>query len=264
MSIYVGVLNGEHDHHLSWPLDADISIDLTNWREVGKNHNQIVSLNSACCELVTEKGMKRSPIYTRFVSHSLLSYDSTTNTEYLQNDCLQLRVNEVILYSTALINKTPFWQYLNNGYQSLHEFTLTEFSKRKLFGNVCYSSPFYTHHHGCYKMCLRINSNGFGVKDTHVSVFVRLMAGEYDDQLRWPFVGNIDIELLNWREDKGHHKMNLPILASNGFVQVTKGMYGNACGHSHFIAHKSLVYNQVRNTEYLQDDCLRFRINLKC
>ena len=63
----------------------------------------------------------------KFIPHSSLSYNSTTNTEYLQNDCVRLRVSKVILYSTALLNKTPSWQNPHNGYQSLHEFTLTDF-----------------------------------------------------------------------------------------------------------------------------------------
>ena len=28
------------------------------------------------------------------------------------------------------------------------------------------------------------------------------MAGEYDDQLEWPFVGKINIKILNWKEDE--------------------------------------------------------------
>ena len=47
----------------------------------------------------------------------------------------------------------------------------------------------------------KVCANGYGrAKGTHVSVFYTLMAGEYDDQLEWPFVGKIDIEILNWRD----------------------------------------------------------------
>ena len=104
-----------------------------------------------------------SPVFNMFISHLSLSYNSTTNTEYLQNDCVRLRVSKVILYSTALLNKTPYWQNPHNGYQSLHEFTLTEFSKRKQFNNRFYSSPFYTHEYG-YRLCQHGYDSG---KDTH-------------------------------------------------------------------------------------------------
>ena len=29
--------------------------------------------------------------------------------------------------------------------------------------------------------------------------------GEYDNELEWPFEGDIRVELLNWRADKNHH-----------------------------------------------------------
>ena len=54
-------------------------------------------------------------------------------------------------------------------------------------------------------MCLRVEANGYGSgKATHVSVFVCLMRGEYDDQLKWPFRGDITIQLLNQSRDEGH------------------------------------------------------------
>ena len=54
-------------------------------------------------------------------------------------------------------------------------------------------------------MCLQVYPNGNREgKGTDVSVFAYLMRGEHDDQLQWPFEGDLIIELLNWRVDKGH------------------------------------------------------------
>ena len=74
-------------------------------------------------------------------------------------------------------------------------------------------------------MCLEVYSNGehSSSKGTHLSVYVRLMAGDNDHQLQWPFVGDIDIMLLNWREDDRHYKKTISIIASNGLVRVLKG-----------------------------------------
>ena len=77
------------------------------------------------------------------------------------------------------------------------EVTLQEFGKYRRDKATWFSSPFYTHTHG-YKLCLVIYPNGRGDgSDTHVSMFIRLMQGEFDDELDWPFIGNITIELLN-------------------------------------------------------------------
>ena len=283
VSVCVLLLEKEKDDHLDWPLDASIVIDLIDWTPRSEIQEKFdiqftFDLNSAS-NLVTKEGIKRSPINSLFIPHSSLSYSSTTNTEYLQNDCVRLRVSKVILYSPTLLNKTPSWQNPHNGYQSLHEFTLTEFSKRTQISNTHYSSPFYTYQHG-YKFCLIVSANSEDDsdhdecmfddsaaaadidEDTHVSVYARLMAGEYDDQLKWPFVGKINIELLNWREDNAHFKIVFSITADDGFIKVTNGVLGEVIGDK-FVAHSLLIYDRIRNTaEYLQDDCLRFRVNV--
>ena len=82
------------------------------------------------------------------------------------------------------------------------EFTLNEFSKRKQLNNTFYGPSFYTNQHG-YKMCLKVYANGSDDgKDTHVSVYVNIMAGDNDEQLQWPFVGDIEFMLLNWRRTR--------------------------------------------------------------
>ena len=86
------------------------------------------------------------------------------------------------------------------------------------------------------------------------------MAGEYDDQLQWPFVGDVDIELLNWKKNKKHHQTAISVRATSGLVRVLEGEYGSSLGYPQFISHSSLLYNSTTNTEYLQDDCLRFRV----
>ena len=260
LSVGVLLLKGDAVNIIC-PLEIGFMIDLLNWREDKQNCQAVLEFNSAN-NLVTKKGTRRSPIYKNFVPHSSLSYDSTTNTEYLQNDCVRLRVNKVILYSTALLNKTPSWQNPHNSYQSLHEFTLTEFSKRKQFNHQHMSSSFYTHQVG-YKFSIRVYANGWGSsKGAYVSVYVNQLAGDYDDQLEWPFVGNFDFELLNWRNNKEHHKTTLSIDARHGFVKVTEGIFGKPWGFHDFISHSSLTYDPTRNTEYLQEDCLRFRVNM--
>ena len=59
------------------------------------------------------------------------------------------------------------------------------------------------------------NDNGEG---THVSEYAVLMRGKHDQHLQLPFTGDVIIELLNWREDKEHHKKMVTIVESHGFV----------------------------------------------
>ena len=47
-------------------------------------------------------------------------------------------------------------------------------------------------------MCCFIYVNGLdNGKGTHVSVGIRMMKGEFDSHLKWPFKGEITVELVN-------------------------------------------------------------------
>ena len=60
------------------------------------------------------------------------------------------------------------------------------------------SHQFYTHPNG-YKISVTVCSNNAGEDKGFISVFFYLMRGEFDDQLQWPFQGDITIQLLNQR-----------------------------------------------------------------
>ena len=67
------------------------------------------------------------------------------------------------------------------------------FEKHKKSNDEWFSPPFYTHRGG-YRMGLCVYANGIW-KGTHVSVYVCLMRGEFDDLLKWPFRGEVTIQL---------------------------------------------------------------------
>ena len=86
------------------------------------------------------------------------------------------------------------------------EVTMINFSKYKDNNSYWNSVPFYTHLEG-YKLFLKVYANGSydGIaKNTHVSVFITIMQGEFDYQLKWPFKGEFDISLLNQGDNNGH------------------------------------------------------------
>ena len=173
---------------------------------------------------------------------------------------------DVAVYYISLLHKTQSWQDPHTATQSVCDFTLTEFTKRKQFNNNYYSPPFYSHPHG-YKLCIRVYANGrHSAKETHISVYAYLMKGEYNDSvLDWPFEGDIIVELINWREDKNHLSHAIVFnqqIEPKHSSRVTEGdisQHGWGSCHDAF-PHSSFLYNPVTNTEYLQDDCLRFRV----
>ena len=142
------------------------------------------------------------------------------------------------------------------------DIVVTNFQKLNKAGDEWYSPPFFSHVRG-YRMCLRVDADGHGTgKGTHVSVFVYLMRGEYDDQLRWPFRGDVTIRLLNQRRDEGHWEKTLLFddrindESASRMKRQEKALRG--WGRHQFIPHTVLC---TPDKEYLKHDSLKFRIS---
>ena len=44
-----------------------------------------------------------------------------------------------------------------------------------------------------------------------MDVFVYLMKSEYDSCLKWPLCADVAVEFVNWKEDRMHHRGELPL-----------------------------------------------------
>ena len=137
------------------------------------------------------------------------------------------------------------------------EFTMTNFEEYKRDNDIWYSPHFFTHPNG-YKMCLRVDANGIASgRGTHLSVFVCLMRGEFDDRLKWPFQGNISIKLVNQREDRYHviQTVGSRNASSERCKRVlTDERINNGWGFLNFLPHAEL------QPKYLKNDCIKLCI----
>ena len=137
----------------------------------------------------------------------------------------------------------------------------SEFEERERL----FSPAFYTHVGG-YKMCLSIRANGWDTgKGTHVGVSVYMMKGEFDSHLKWPFKGEITVELVNQKEG-GRNYETKPVKHTDSderdrnFQRVTKGERAErGWGFAEFISHADL-YKPEEGKEYLLNDTLIFRV----
>lgn len=162
----------------------------------------------------------------------------------------------------ANIQRSSSKQKLN----STCELKMTNFSKYKTEKNQWNSTPWYTAPYG-YKLQLNVDPCGFGNgKDTHISVHVYLMKGENDAMLQWPFSGDITIQLLNWREDRGHVEKTVHFNDNTSLQTRSMVIRGerasNGRGYDKFISLTDLSYNSLKNTEYLCNDTLRFKVTV--
>ena len=140
---------------------------------------------------------------------------------------------------------------------------MTEFNQHKSSKQDWYSPPFYTHPGG-YKICIRVDANGCGKgAGTHVSVFAYLMIGKNDDNLQWPFTGEVTVTLLNQLEEENHHTCTLKFPQDNEASRrvVSSKRAPTGYGFPKFISHNDL--DAAQNYQYLNGDCLYFQVEVQ-
>jgi len=124
------------------------------------------------------------------------------------------------------------------------------------------TKSFYSHDKG-YNMCLHIDAAGNGDgKGTHLSVFLYLMKGCYDDKLTWPLRGTYEFKLLNQVSDCEHHIQTLTYKDDGDITdRVIEGETAKCgFGYPQFISNEDL--NRITNIcQYLKDDCIFLQIS---
>ena len=144
-------------------------------------------------------------------------------------------------------------------------FTIDSFNLRKNLDEEWISPPFYTHYGG-YKMCLMVHPNGYQeVRGTHVSIYIHVMSGEFDDHLQWPFPGAIvNVSALSQRNaiiggvvgSRGNYGGAIMLTGQHTLQmrsRVYGGSYGPGYGQPRYIPHRLL-------TQYLAGDVFKIVI----
>ena len=114
-------------------------------------------------------------------------------------------------------------------------------------------------------MRIKVDANGLGSgAGTHVSVYVRLMRGEYDSRLVWPFRGGVTIQLVNHNTDDHHLEGTVPFndaaVASGSSDRVTSGdRAAKGWGYTTFVSHTD-VESSTSTRRYIVNNSLTFRI----
>ena len=99
------------------------------------------------------------------------------------------------------------------------------FSQYKRSKTIWFSEPFYTHPYG-YKMCLSVEQSLYSTRD-YLSVWFQLMRGEFDNNLSWPFQGQITFQLTNQLEDKGHYQRGVSLTNCNDPAVINRVTTGD-------------------------------------
>ena len=162
----------------------------------------------------------------------------------IKNEALKQRVTELqreqekdIVLIKSLYDNTPPADVI-----------MPNFEQHKK-NNNWFSPPFYTHYRG-YKLCVRIyTSHDF------LSIYFYMMRGEFDDELKWPFNGQVSIQLLSQDGSNEHYAKTISLDNPHYFSRVTEGDIGSdGYGEWKFISFADCY------KRYINDDSLHFRI----
>ncbi len=121
----------------------------------------------------------------------------------------------------------------------------------------CTSPPVDTHPGG-YRIGIKVRPNGLNEgKGTHVTVYLCTAKGENDDHLKWPADCTITLQLLNQHRDQDHITVSRRLQWNK---PTSTALSDTTTIDEKFVAHKDLDWNAGRQTQYLQNDCLKWRI----
>ena len=145
-------------------------------------------------------------------------------------------------------------------------FNLDNFHERKHNRDIWFSPHFYSHKFG-YKMQLKVFPNGTGEgAGTHISMFVVIVPGEFDDLLTWPFCGIITVHLINQRKNRHTvvHEVHYTTMDNLQYREKPRLDIDNehrmGWGTFKLMAHAKLGEGAgfLAEKEYLKNNCLSF------
>ena len=274
LSLYIHLMAGKNDDLLSWPFRGEVKVQLINHRDDRGHYEQNIVFGDfsnvqACNQVVNgipvEAGLANRVGEGKalFIGQDIL----TSTFDFLEEDSISIRIKEITIHSSpTTVPLTP-----SDSLPVILDFKIKNFSKHKQSNEECISEPFYSHEKG-YEMSLLVCPNGRDKwKNKYVSLFVHLMKGENDNNLTFPFHGDILVQIINWREDKNHVEQLIEFNEKTdpkgeygarvtGLAALWSGRQYRGYGYPNFLSHKFLEFDKSRNTQYVSDDdtlCVR-------
>lgn len=164
----------------------------------------------------------------------------------LKEKLSEKQVNEAIESKVMQMKKAKSFMWKIQGFSELLRLAKQGFCK------MLKSYPFYTESCG-YKMHLAVLPNGDrSGENTHVSVYLCVIPGEYDAVLSWPFITAVRITLV---DQKRFLQQNVDVCFTLRVDERPKENSNCSLGTSEFVSHAKLERGR-----YVMDDTLFLRV----
>ena len=160
----------------------------------------------------------------------------------LKENLSEKQVNEAVESKVMQMKKTKSVMWKIQGFSGL-----LRDAKQGIY-QMLKSDPFYTESCG-YKMQLSFLPNGDrSGENTHASVYLCVIPGEYDALLSWPFITAVKITLI---DQKGFVHQNVDICFTLTVNERPKENSNSSLGMIEFVSHEKLCTKR-----YLVEDTL--------
>ena len=217
---------------------------------------------SVGCETRLLRMQKQIHEKRNYQEHLTLTKEKLDSTEdKLVNALQQIDALKVLVHQNKLITMAALFE---SGDQVCPVvFKLPEYSKKVEKDVECYTTSFYTHSEG-YRMCLSICPGGYyDGKGSHLSMFLYVMKGIYDDQLTWPLKGTFDIKLLNQLGENEHLSATITFdnhTKKQGSRVLLENVAATGWGCHRLISNDDLCEN-TPTCQFLKNDCVYLELN---
>ena len=261
ISFYVRLMKGPHDDKLEqlghWPLRGTFTIKLLSQLNDSDHHSHKAEMNYNKCGRCTNRVLKNNIASTGWGSHRFISHKAIfQDDKYLKNNCAEFRISyEDTGYSTLPLQIAPVKLKMSNVSENIKS------------SDRWYSEEFLAFKAG-YKFHLRVYGSGYrDGEGSHLSVFLCLMKGPYDDTLDWPMSGTFIIELLDQCNNSDSYIRKVVVYgylygACTDRVKCTDISDGDTvpeCCHFKFMPHEKLYSKSI--PLYLKDNSLLFKVS---
>ena len=247
-------MSSQQTHHLLLAMEkvSDMGRLLNTWRddmeklrdELRRSHREVDSLRTLVQTLQSQQPTA-APLSEGILSLSLSEPRQTR----------RLLMEKHLEASTQICQRDPFLPIIlkmdDYHYYSTHR-------------EPWYSHPFYSAPLG-YKFCLCVYARGIcSGQLTHISAYVHLMAGEFDENQEWPLELKVTIELQNQLADKDHWGADCNFRSSSPHQishRVNRGRAPRGAGTATYICLDKLGHNTAfSNCQYLRNNQLFFSV----
>ena len=186
--------------------------------------------------------------------------DKYDNAVALLNETMAALKNAVGLLQLSNVKHTNMFLWRIDGFSDILEKAKNE-GKEKIYSDPLYTKT-ETDGYG-YKLKVLICPNGIGdAKNTHLSVYIIIMKGEYDAILPWPFNEKVKFTLIDQQDESGKRwckKKTAELIEENipSFTRPTTEE-NIGIGFNCFISHEEL-----KSQHYIVDDTLFLQVEIR-